>query len=105
PVGPRPTEHAPRLPEPRGRAGPRNPVDGGLAGDAAGESRNDAPVRHAVEHRQLFGQAERVVERQQIAVDEELEPPSPLGGGGRQEIRRVHEAYGEVWCSLNPTPS
>ena len=62
-------------------SGQRHAVDVVLARDAAGEAGDHAPVRQAVEHRQLFGQPQRVVDRQQVAVDQQLEALGALRGG------------------------
>src|SRR4029453_115521 len=57
--GPRPANDLPGLLEARARIGQRDLVDVVLARDAAGESRNEPPVRHTVEHRQLLGEPPR----------------------------------------------
>jgi len=54
-----------------------------LARDAAGKARDQPPIRHAVEHRQLFGQSERLVQWQEIAVDQQLEVLGALCGRRR----------------------
>ena len=40
-----------------------------------------APVRQAVEHRDLFRKPERIVDRQDIAVHQKLQLARPLRGG------------------------
>src|SRR5438445_6096564 len=89
--GPRPANDLPGLLEACARVGQRDLVDVVLARNAAGESGNDAPAGHAVEHRQLLGEAQRVVEREQVAVDQELESLGSLRGRGGQEVGRVHQ--------------
>ena len=54
----------------------------------------DPAVGHAVEHRQLLGQPQWIVQREQIAVDEELEPLRALSGRGDQQVWGVHEPVG-----------
>ena len=49
-----------------------------LARDAARKARDDAAVGQAIEHRQLLGQPQRLVQRQQVAVDQELQPLGAL---------------------------
>ena len=43
-----------------------------LPGDAAGKTGDDASPGDAVEHRKFFRQAQRIVDGQQIAVDEKF---------------------------------
>ncbi len=70
----------------------RDVEDPVLSRCAAGEARQDAAPGHEVGHRQLFGDTERIVHRQQIAEYEELELLRTLRGGGRHHVRRIHEA-------------
>src|SRR5438309_10567994 len=93
---PRPANDLPGLLEACARVGQRDLVDVVLARNAAGESGNDAPVRHAIEHRQLLSEAQRVVEREQVAVDQELESLGALSSRGGQEVGRVHEPVRRV---------
>ena len=62
-----------------------------FARDAAGEAGDQAAVRQAVEHRQFFGQAQRFVQRQQVAVDQQFDPFRALRGGGGHQVGRVHQ--------------
>ncbi len=65
-----------------------------LARDAACETGDQPAVGEAVDHRQLLGQPQRVVQGQQVAVDQQLEPLRALRGGGGEEVGRVHQAVG-----------
>jgi hypothetical protein len=44
-----------------------------FARDAACEAGDEPPFRQAVEHCQFFGETQRLMHRQQIAVDQELQ--------------------------------
>ena len=67
-----------------------------FARNAAGKARDQPAVRHAVEHRQLFGEAQRLVQRQQIAVNQQLQVLGALRRGGGEQIRRVHQSVGRA---------
>src|SRR5258708_4554843 len=56
------------------RLGERHVVHLVFAQDAAGEAGNEAPVRQAIDHRQFLGEAQRLVQRHQIAGDTQLGP-------------------------------
>jgi hypothetical protein len=60
------------------------------------------PLGHAVEHRQLLGEAQRLVQRQEIAVDQQFEPFGALRRGGGQEVRRVHQAVRRAVMLVEP---
>src|SRR2546423_13311361 len=64
--GPGPPDDLPRFLEARARVAQWHLVDVVLARNAAGEAGDDAAAGQAVEHRQLLGQAERIVQRQQV---------------------------------------
>ena len=66
--------------------------------------RNQPPVRHAVEHRQLFGQSQRLVQWQQIAVDQQFEVFGALRRRGGQQIGRVHQPIGRAVMLVEPDP-
>ena len=63
-----------------------------FARNAAGKPGDQPPVGQAVEHRQFFRQAQRLVQRQQVAVDQQSYPLGALCGGGRHQVGRVHQA-------------
>ena len=73
-----------------------------LARNTAGKSGNQPPVRHAIEHRQLFGQPQRLVQRQEIAVNQQLEVLGPLRRRGRQQVRRIHQPIGRAVVLVEP---
>ena len=82
--------------EARARIRQRHVVDLVLARDAAREARDQPAVRQAVEHRQLFGQPQRLMQRQQVAVDQELQLLGALRGRRRHQVRRVHQPVGRA---------
>jgi len=77
-------------------------VDLVLARNAAGKAGNQSPIGHAVKHRQLFGQAQRLVQWQEIAVNQQFEPFCALRRRGRQQVRRVHQAIGRAVVLVEP---
>ena len=81
-----------RLLEARARFRHRHVVDVVFARHAAGEAGQDAAARDAVRHRQLLGDAQRIVDRQQVAEDQELELLGALRRRRRHHVRRVHHA-------------
>src|SRR5262245_5980970 len=61
-------------------------------GDPARESRDDAAAGQAIQHRESFGQPNRiVVERGQIAENRDLDATGALTERRRDEIRRRHQ--------------
>jgi hypothetical protein len=68
----------------------------------AGKAGNQPSIRHAVEHRQLFGQPQRLVQWQQIAVDQQFEPFGALRRRGRQQVWRVHQPIGRAVMLVEP---
>ena len=76
-----------------------------FARNAAGKAGDQPPVGQAVEHREFFGQAQRFVQRQQVAVDQQLEPLGALRGGGRHQVGRVHQAVGRAVVLVEAEPS
>jgi hypothetical protein len=81
-----------RLLEARPRLAHRHAVHVVFARHAAGEARENASPRHRIGHRQLFGDAERIVQRHEIAEHQELQLLGPLRGDRRHHVRRVHHA-------------
>jgi hypothetical protein len=67
-----------------------------FARDAAGKARDDAAARQAIEHRQLLGQTQRLVQRQQVAIDQKLQPLGALCRGRCHQVGRVHQAVGRA---------
>ena len=65
-----------------------------FAGNARREAGDDAPVRHAVEHGELFGEPQRLMQRQEVRVDEELASLGALRRRRSHQVRRVHEPIG-----------
>ena len=78
------------------RFGQRHVVHLVFARDAAREAGDQPAVRQAVEHRQLFGQPQRFVQRQQIPVDQEFQPLGALRGGRRHQVGRIHQPVGRA---------
>ena len=76
--------------------GQRHVVHLVFARDAAREAGDQPAVRQAVEHRQLLGQPQRLVQRQQIAVDQELQLLGALRGGRRHQVGRIHQPVGRA---------
>ena len=62
--------------------------------NAPNEPGDDAAAGHAIGHRQLLRQPQRLVDRQRVAVDQDLQALGDLRGRGRHEVRRVHQAVG-----------
>src|SRR5712671_1081003 len=60
------------------------------------------PLGHAVEHRQLLGEAQRLVQRQEIAVDQQFEPFGALRRRGCQQVGRVHQPVGRAVVLVEP---
>jgi hypothetical protein len=88
---PRLEDHLERLVEPRARFRHRHVIDLVFARHAAREARHNAPAREVVGHRQLLGDAQRIVQRQQVAEDEELQLFRALRACRRHHVRRVHQ--------------
>ena len=91
-LGPGLEDDLDRLLEARPRFRHRHAIDVVFARHAAGEAGQDAPARHGVGHRQLLGDAERIVQRHQIAEHQELQLLGPLRADRRHHVRRVHHA-------------
>jgi hypothetical protein len=75
-----------------------------LARDAAREAGNQPPFRQAVDHRQLLGEAQRLVYRQQIAVDQQLQVLGALRRRGGHQIGAVHQPVGRAVVLVEPDP-
>ena len=103
-LGPRPGDDLERLVEAGARLRQRHVVDLVFARDAAGKAGDQPPVRHAIEHRQLFGQPQRLVQRQQIAVDQELQVLGALCRRRGQQVGRVHQPVGRAMMLVEPDP-
>jgi hypothetical protein len=80
--------------ESRARLRERRRMRAVLARNAAGEAGDDAAVRQAVQHRRFFGQPQRLMQRQQVAVDQQLQPLRALCRRGRHQVRRGHQPVG-----------
>jgi hypothetical protein len=65
-------------------------------GNAAGEARDDAPVAQAIEHGDLLGEPQRLVQRQQVAVDQQLQPLGALRRRRGHQVGRVHQPVGRA---------
>src|SRR5216117_3720091 len=93
--GPRLDDQIPRLAQPLPRIVERAAQRQVLLGHPAHKSGDDAAARHAVEHRDLFGQPDRiVVKRGQVTEDRDLDATRALTERGRDEIRGRHQAVG-----------
>jgi hypothetical protein len=63
--------------------------------DAAYEAGDDAPARQVVEHREFFGDEQRIVhQRQRAPEDRDLHPLGALDQGAGDQVRRRHHAVG-----------
>ena len=62
-----------------------------FARDAAGETGDQPAFRQAVEHRQFLGEAQRLMHRQQVAVDQQLQALGALRRRGGHQIGAVHQ--------------
>ena len=73
-------------------------VDAGrviFGADAAHEAGDDAALRQIVEHREFFGDVDRIVDqRQRAAEDRDLDPLGALDERARDQVRRRHHAVG-----------
>ena len=103
-LGPRPGDDVEGLFETGARLRQWHIVDLVLARNAAGKAGNQPPIGHAVEHRQLLGKPQRLVQRQEIAVDQQFEPLGALRRRGGQQVRRVHQAVGRAVVLVEPHP-
>ena len=81
-----------RLLEARTQFRHRHAVDVVFARHAAGEAGQDAPARNGIGHRQFLGDAQRIVQRHQVAEHQELQLLGPLSADRRHHVRRVHHA-------------
>jgi hypothetical protein len=59
-------------------------VDLIFARNAASKSGNQPAIGHAVEHCELFGKPQRLVQRQEVAVNQQFKPFGALRRRGRQ---------------------
>jgi hypothetical protein len=73
-----------------------------LAWDAAGEPGNQPSVGEAVEHRQFLGEAQRLVQRQEISIDQQPDALCPLGGRRGHQIGRIHQPIGRTMMLVEP---
>ncbi len=80
----------------------RNTLGAVFPRGAAGDPGDQPPVGEAVEHGQLLGQPQRLVQRQEVAVDQQLHPLSALRRSGHQQVRRVHQAIGRGVVLVHP---
>ncbi len=103
-LGPGPAHDLEAFVEPGAGLGHGHAVGAVLALGAAGDAGDQPPIRQAVQHGQLFGQPQRVVQREQVAVDQDLHAPGALGGGGGHQVRRVHQAEGRGVVLVDPDP-
>ncbi len=93
--GPRLDDEIPCLAEALPRIAERRAEREVFLGHAADKAGNDPAARHAVEHRDFLRQPHGMaMQRGQIAEDADLDAPGPLRQGGRDEVRRRHEAVG-----------
>ena len=90
-LGPRLEDDVDRFLEARARFTHRHAIDVVFARHAAGEARKDAPARHGVGHRELLGDAQRVVQRHEVAEHQELELLGALRRDRRHHVRRIHQ--------------
>ncbi len=75
-----------------------------FARNAAGEAGDQPAVRQAVEHRQLFRQAQRLVQRQQVAVDQQFHPLGALRGRRGHQVGRVHQPVRRAMVLVEAKP-
>jgi hypothetical protein len=68
------------------------------------DAADQAAAGETVEHGQLFGEAQRVMDRQQVPVDEDLHAGEPLRRRGGHDVRRRHEAVGRRVMLVEPDP-
>jgi hypothetical protein len=80
----------------------RHVVDLVLARNAARESKDGPPARQIVEHGKFLGKPQRLVQRQQVAVDQQSQPPCPLRGGGCHQIGRIHQPLRGAMMLVEP---
>ena len=90
--------------EPRPRLGERHVVHLVFARDAAGKAGDQPAFRQAVDHRQLLGEAQRLVQRQEIAVDQQLQILGALRRRGGHQIGAVHQPVGRAVVLVEPDP-
>ena len=90
--------------EPGAQFGERHVVHLVFARDAAGKAGDQPALRQAVDHRQLFGEAQRLVQRQQIAVDQQLQILGALRRRGRHQIGAVHQPVRRAVVLVEPDP-
>ncbi len=90
-LGPRPRNDLEGLLEARARLRHRYVMHRVFARDAAGDAGDETAIRQAVDHGQLLGQPQRLVQRKQVAVDQELEPRGPLRCSRSHQVGRVHQ--------------
>ena len=69
-------------------------VDEVFAGDAPDDSGDEAALGEAVHHGDFFGKAQRVLDGEDVAVNQELHATGALGCGGGHEVGGVHQAIG-----------
>ncbi len=103
-LGPGARDDVVGLLEARARLGQRHIVNLVLARDAAREARDQPAVRQAVEHRQLLGKPQRLVQRQQIAVDQQFQLLGALRGGRRHQVGRIHQPIGRAMMLVEADP-
>ena len=91
-LGPRLADDLQRLVEAGARFRHGHVVDPVFARHAAGEARKDAPLRHAVNHRDFLGDPQRIVQRQQVAEHQEFELLHLPAGRRRHHVGRHLQA-------------
>ncbi len=64
--------------------------------------RHQPPAAHDVEHGELFRDSQRrVVQRQGVAYDDDLRTFRSLDKGGRDQVRRRHQAIGVLMVLID----
>src|SRR5579885_3478900 len=65
--------------------------------DSSADADLEPAAAQMVEHANLFDQAQRLIERQQVNQRAEMQPPGMLGGGGKKDVgRRRHPERGRM---------
>ena len=65
-----------------------------FARNAARDAGDQAAVRQAIDHGEFFRQPQRVMQRDKIAVDQELQFLGALRRRRGHQVRRIHQAVG-----------
>jgi hypothetical protein len=101
-LGPRLADNLECFLEAGARLGQRHIVHLVFARNAASKAGNQPAIGNAVQHRQLFGQSQRLVQWQQVAVDQQLQPLGALRRCSRQQVRRVHQSVRRAMVLIEP---